>query len=67
MLMKVITIKIELPPFFCKKYLESGDLVEVLPDYAMPEQQVNLMYPSRKGISRIIKVYIDYCFENFKI
>ena len=55
----------ELPPFFCRKYVESGELVEVLPGYAMPEQQVNLVYPSRKSVSRITRVFIDYCVENF--
>ena len=55
----------ELPPFFCQKYLETGELVEVLPNYVMPEQQVNLVYPSRKSMSRITRVFIDYCVENF--
>ena len=57
----------ELPPFFCKKNLESGELVEVLPNYPMPEQQVNLVYPSRKSVSRITRVFIDYCVDNFAV
>jgi len=57
----------ELPPFFCQKYIESGELVEVLPDHAMPEQQVNLVFPSRKSVSRITRVFIDYCVENFTV
>jgi len=57
----------ELPPFFCQKYIESGRLVEVLPDYPMPEQQINLVYPSRKRMSRITRVFIDYCVESFKV
>jgi len=57
----------ELPLFFCKKQIESGELVEVLPDYPMPEQQVSLVYPSRKQVSRITRVFIDYCIENFKV
>jgi len=57
----------ELPTFFCQKHIESGELVEVLPDYPMPEQQVNLIYPNRKSVSRITRVFIDYCVENFKV
>ncbi|MCF6304951.1 MAG: LysR substrate-binding domain-containing protein [Rhodobacteraceae bacterium] len=57
----------ELPPFFCQKYIDSGELVEVLPDYPMPEQQVNLVYPSRKSVSRITRVFIDYIVKNFKV
>jgi len=56
----------ELPPFYCQKYVERGDLVEVLPDYPLPEQRVSLVYPSRKSVSRITRVFIDYCVENFK-
>ena len=57
----------ELPPFFCQKHIESGEFVEVLPDYPLPEQHVNLVYPSRKSVSRITRVFIDYCVENFKV
>lgn len=56
----------ELPPFFCQKFLDSGELVEVLPNFQMPEQQVNLVYPSRKSLSRITRVFIDYCVDNFE-
>ena len=57
----------ELPPFFCQKHLESGELVELLPDYPMPDQQVNLVYPSRKSVSRITRVFIDFCIENINL
>lgn len=55
----------ELPPFFGQQFLNSGELVEVLPNFPMPEQQVNLVYPSRKSLSRITRVFIDYCVDNF--
>lgn len=54
----------ELPPFLAKDYLASGELVELLSGYPFPESIVNLVYPSRKQISRIARVYIDYCVEN---
>jgi len=57
----------ELPPFFCQQHLENGELIELLPNYVMPEQDVNLVYPSRKSVSRITRVFIDYCVENFKV
>lgn len=57
----------ELPPFFCQHYIDKGELVEVLPEYAMPEQSVNLLYPSRKSVSRITRVFIDFCVENFNV
>jgi DNA-binding transcriptional LysR family regulator len=57
----------ELPPFFIHSHLESGELVEVLPNFPLPEQAVQLVYPSRKSVSRITRVFIDYCVEHFRI
>lgn len=57
----------ELPPFFCQRHIDEGELVEVLPQYPLPEQQINLLYPSRKSVSRIMRVFIDYCVENFQM
>ncbi len=57
----------ELPPFFCKELIENGELVELLPDFPMPEQQVNLVYPSRKSVSRTTRVFINYCVDNFAV
>lgn len=55
----------ELPPFLCQPFLQSGQLVEVLPKKSLPLQDIHLVYPGRKNISRIIRVFIDYCVENF--
>lgn len=57
----------ELPPFLCHPYLEGGELIEVLPQHPMPEQNVNLVFPSKKSISRISRVFIDYCVAHFDV
>lgn len=54
----------ELPPFFCKEQLQSGELIPILQDHPFPEQEVSLVYPTRKQISRLSRVYIDFCVEN---
>ncbi|MGJ8680399.1 LysR family transcriptional regulator [Paraglaciecola sp.] len=54
----------ELPPFLAKHWLDNGQLIEVLPDFPMPLYRINLVYPSRKQISKISKVYIDFCVKN---
>jgi len=54
----------ELPEFLCQHLLDEGKLVEVLADYKMPERSVNLLYPTRKGMSRITRVFIDFCLAN---
>jgi len=57
----------ELPPFMCEKYIATGQLIEVLSEYPLPEQPIYLVYPSRKSVSRITRAFIDYCLENLKI
>lgn len=54
----------EAPPFLCEKELKDGTFKEILPNYPMPEVDVNLVYPSKKNISRISRVFIDFCLEN---
>jgi DNA-binding transcriptional LysR family regulator len=54
----------ELPPFFCRDLINEGKLVEIMPDYQMPNQMISLLYPSRKHVSSITRAYIDFCVAN---
>ncbi|MGF1888474.1 LysR family transcriptional regulator [Photobacterium profundum] len=49
----------ELPPMLANPLLKSGELVEVLTHYPLPEVELNLLYPSRKHLSRLTKAFID--------
>jgi DNA-binding transcriptional LysR family regulator len=53
----------ELPPFLVREHLDRGRLKTVLPDYPLPTQAVNLLYPSRKQLSPLVRIYIDFCAE----
>ncbi|MEH2454390.1 LysR family transcriptional regulator [Nostoc sp.] len=53
----------ELPPFLIKEHLASGRLKTLLEDYSLPTQQLNLLYPSCKQLSRLVSTYIDFCTE----
>ena len=57
----------ELPPFFCTESIKDGSLVEILPDYPFPEQQVGLAYPGAKLLSRITRVFLDFATTNLKL
>ncbi|GIC75457.1 LysR family transcriptional regulator [Moritella sp. F3] len=48
----------ELPPMLANPLLQSGELVEVLVDYPLPEVDLHIIYPSRKHLSRLSKVFI---------
>lgn len=51
----------ELPPFLAAVALRAGQLVQVLPDQPLPEQQINLLYPSHRHPSAIVRAYLDFC------
>ena len=51
----------ELPPFLAAEPIRSGHLRAVLADHPMPEQQVNLLYPSHRNPSSIVRAYLDFC------
>ncbi|WP_019503020.1 LysR family transcriptional regulator [Pseudanabaena sp. PCC 6802] len=53
----------ELPPFLIQEHLMNGRLKTLLKDYPLPAQQLNLLYPSRKQLSRLVRTYIDFCAE----
>jgi len=51
----------ELPPFLAAKAIREGLLVKLLPEHPMPEQQINLLYPSHRHPSAIVRTYLDFC------
>ncbi|MBZ3695234.1 LysR family transcriptional regulator [Phyllobacterium calauticae] len=51
----------ELPPFLAEKYIREGRLVALLPDHLMPTQQINLLYPSHRHPSTIVRAYLEFC------
>ena len=54
----------ELPPFIAARGIEEGSPVAVLRDHPMPEQQVNLLYPSDRDPSAIVHAYLDFCQQH---
>lgn len=48
----------ELPPMLANPLLQSGELVKILVDYPLPEVDLHIIYPSRKHLSRLSKVFI---------
>ncbi|OLF52963.1 LysR family transcriptional regulator [Pseudomonas chlororaphis] len=50
----------ELPPFMAAEGLREGKLLALLPDHPLPEQQINLLYPSHRHPSAIVRAYLDF-------
>ena len=54
------------PSFLVGEYLESGALVEVLPQYRSFEFGVYAVYPTRKHVTAKVRVLIDFLVEAFR-
>jgi DNA-binding transcriptional LysR family regulator len=53
----------ELPPFLARDALARGELVRVLPSLKFPEVPINLLYPSHRHPSSLVRTYVGYCRE----
>ncbi|MEO1297924.1 MAG: LysR family transcriptional regulator [Cyanobacteria bacterium J06636_16] len=53
----------ELPPFLVQTYIAEEELEHLLENYPLPFSELNLLYPSRKQLSRLVRTYIDFCAE----
>ena len=53
----------ELPPFLARDALARGDLVRVLPSLKLPAVSINLLYPSHRHPSSLVRAYLSYCRE----
>ena len=53
------------PTFLIGKDLRTGKLVQVLPDYRLPDIDVLALYPSRRHLSAKIRAVVDFLVEAF--
>ncbi len=54
----------ELPPFLASADIDQGRLCPLLRNHPMPEQVINLLYPSRRHPSSIVRAYLDFCQQH---
>lgn len=52
-----------LPDSIVQDYVQSGELVRVLPDWKAPHGIFHVVYPSRRGLLPAVRVFIDYLVE----
>lgn len=53
-----------LPDSVVQEYIESGELVRVLPDWKAPHGIFHAVYPSKRGLLPAVRVFIDYLVEH---
>ncbi|MCV0424952.1 MAG: LysR family transcriptional regulator [Roseibium sp.] len=49
----------ELPGLLCRKELGNGQLVEVLPDWQLPEISLYAVYAGKTGLSKLARAFLD--------
>jgi len=51
---------IQVPSIGVAKYLHTGELVEILPNYPAPPMSVSLLYPHRRHLSKRLQVFMAW-------
>ncbi|HHJ16221.1 MAG TPA: LysR family transcriptional regulator [Gammaproteobacteria bacterium] len=54
----------EIPSIICGEALRSGRLVEVMPDWRLPPTILSAVYPCNRNLSRIVRLFKDFCVEH---
>ena len=54
---------IQAPNIGVAKYLQTGELIEILPDYPAPSMPVSLLYPHRRHLSKRLQVFMAWLTE----
>jgi DNA-binding transcriptional LysR family regulator len=55
-----------LPEYFCHEHIQSGELIQLLPEYETPEISVNLVYTERQLMPKRKKAFIEHLVKAFE-
>jgi DNA-binding transcriptional LysR family regulator len=50
----------DLPPVSCRDEVRDGTLVQLLPDWSLPDMNLYALFPSRKGLTPAVRCFLDY-------
>ncbi len=54
-----------LPMMYCEQELETGQLVQLLPEWSLPGGWLQAVYPHRRGVSPAVRAWIDFLAHAF--
>jgi DNA-binding transcriptional LysR family regulator len=57
----------EIPSIVCGPALNDGRLVEVMSDWWFAPTTIAAIYPSNRNLSRVVRLFRDFCVERFPI
>ncbi len=58
---------VQLPDMMIRSRLDSGALVEVLPEWAPPAEIIHAVFPSRRGLLPSVRALVDFLAERFSV
>lgn len=54
----------EIPAILCGKLLETGQLVEVMPDWRFDSVTLSAVYSTRLNLARVVRLFNDFCVKH---
>lgn len=54
-----------LPDFLCQEYLSSKELISVIPSWRSKNENVHILYPPTKNLSKRVKAFIDLATQMY--
>ena len=55
-----------LPTYLVNHYIETGKLVNVLPEWSVPELAINALYPSRRYLPIAVRAFLDFLVKRYE-
>ncbi|MBP5078036.1 LysR family transcriptional regulator [Pseudomonas chlororaphis] len=55
-----------LPMMYCEEELQTGQLVQLLPEWSLPGGWLQAVYPHRRGVLPAVRAWIEHVSEAFK-
>jgi len=56
----------EIPSIICQSIIQSGRIIEILPNWYLPKTKLSIIYPSNRNLSRMVRLFIDFCIQHVK-
>lgn len=57
---------IQIPAYDVRSYLDTGDLVEIMPEHRAESMPMTLLYPHRQHLSRRLQIFADWLVDILK-
>ena len=55
-----------LPLMYCEQELETGELVQLLPQWSLPGGWLQAVYPHRRGVMPAVRAWIEHLADTFE-